>query len=71
MISLIVHEAVNSDALFSINILISNFRNKKEESLFQCGGYLDRQIKMEPVVIDWAKEEAKMAKNHSFIFLSR
>ena len=26
------------------------------------GGFLDRQIGMEPLVIDWAKEEAKMAK---------
>ena len=26
------------------------------------GGFLDRQIGMEPLVIDWAKEEAKMAR---------
>ena len=32
------------------------------ESLFQCGGFLDRQLGMEPFVIDWAKEEAKMVK---------
>ena len=30
--------------------------------LFHCGGVLDRQIGMEPLVIDSAKEEAKMAK---------
>ena len=30
--------------------------------LFQCGGFLDRQIGMKSLVIDWAKEEAKMAK---------
>ena len=34
----------------------------KENPLFQCGGFLDRQIGMEPLVIDWAKEEARMAK---------
>ena len=27
--------------------------------LFQCGGFLDMQIEMEPLVIDWAKEEPK------------
>ena len=32
------------------------------ESLFQCGSLLDRQIGMEPLVIDWAKEKVKMAK---------
>ena len=32
------------------------------ESLFQCGAFSERQIGMEPLVIDWAKEEAKMAK---------
>ena len=31
------------------------------KSLFQCGGFLDRHIGMEPLVIDWAKE-VKMAK---------
>ena len=24
--------------------------------------FLDRQVEMEPLVIDWAKEEAKMAR---------
>ena len=28
----------------------------------QCGDILDRQIRMEPLVVYWAKEEAKMAK---------
>ena len=28
----------------------------------KCGGFLDRQIGMEPLVIDWAKKEAKMAR---------
>ena len=31
------------------------------KSLFQCGGFSDSQIGMEPLVIDWAKK-AKMAK---------
>ena len=31
-------------------------------SSFQCGGLLDRQIGMETLLIDWAREEAKMAK---------
>ena len=34
----------------------------KGEALFQCGGFLDRKIGMEPLVIDWAKEETKMTK---------
>ena len=32
------------------------------EALFQCGGLLYRPIGMEPRVIDWAKEQTKMAK---------
>ena len=48
---------------FSMNIIISNFRRNEGESLFQRRGFLDRQIRMEPlVVIDSAKKEAKMAK---------
>ena len=35
---------------------------KEREALFQCGGFLDMQIGMQPLVIDWAKEEANMAK---------
>ena len=32
--------------------------------------FLDRQIGMEPLVIDWAKEEAKMAKiiRHIYVY---
>ena len=33
-----------------------------KENRYQSEGSLDRQIGMEPLVIDWAKEEAKMAK---------
>ena len=28
--------------------------------MFNCKGFSDRQIGMEPLVTDWAKEEAKM-----------
>ena len=38
------------------------FRANVGESLFQYGDFLDRQIGMEPLIIDWAKEETKMAK---------
>ena len=31
------------------------------EVLFQCGGFLDMQIRVQPLVIDCANEEAKMA----------
>ena len=34
-----------------------------KEDLFQCGGFLDMQIEMEPLVIDWAKEEPKMGQH--------
>ena len=37
-------------------------RTNEGESLFQCGGFSDRKIGMEPLVINWAKEEAKMMK---------
>ena len=32
--------------------------------------FLDRQIGMEPLIIDWAKEEAKMAKiiQHIYVY---
>ena len=43
-----------------MNIIISNFwANEREEV---CGGFLDMQIGMESLVIDWAKEEAKMGQ---------
>ena len=34
----------------------------ERESLFQCGGFLDRQTGIEPLIIDWTQEEAKMVK---------
>ena len=37
-------------------------RTNERETLFQCEGFLDMQIGMELLVIDWAKEEPKMAK---------
>ena len=38
------------------------------ESLFQCGGFLDRQIGMEPLVIDLANEAKKKRKwRESFV----
>ena len=42
----------------------------EREVLFQCGSFSDRQIGMEPLVIDWAKEEAKMAKiiRHIYVY---
>ena len=42
--------------------------NKREE-LFQCGGFLDMQIGMESLVIDWAKEEPKMGQiiRHTYV----
>ena len=30
--------------------------------VIQCRGFLDMQIGMEPLVIDWAKEEPKMGQ---------
>ena len=43
--------------------------NEREE-LLQCGGFLDMQIVMEPLVIDWAKEEAKMGQiiRHIYVY---
>ena len=42
----------------------------KGKLLFQCGCFLDRQIGMKPLVIDWAKEEPKMAKiiRHIYVY---
>ena len=37
--------------------------------VFQCGGFLDMQIGMEPLVIDWAKEEPKMGQIIQHIYL--
>ena len=35
-----------------------NSRTNEGESWFQCGGFIDRRIGMEPLVIGWAKEKA-------------
>ena len=45
-----------------MNIIVNNLQNKWKEELFQCGGFLDMQIGMEPHVIDWAIEEQKMGQ---------
>ena len=42
-------------------VLIS--RTNEREALFQCGGFLDMQIGMQPLLIDWAKEEAKIIRH--------
>ena len=42
-----------------MNIIVNNLQDRWKEELFQCGGFLDMQIGMEPLVIDWAKEEPK------------
>ena len=38
--------------------------------LFQLEGFLDRKIGMEPLVINWANEEAKMAKIIRHIYVA-
>ena len=45
-------------------------RTNEREALFQWKGILDRQIGMEPLVINWAKEEAKVAKviRHIYVY---
>ena len=48
--------------LFSMNIIISNFWTNEREELFQCGGFLDMQIGMKPLVTDRANKEPKMGK---------
>ena len=47
---------------FSMNITVNNLQDKSKKELFQCGGFLDMLIGMEPLVIDWAKEEPKMGQ---------
>ena len=54
-------------ARLSIKMLLFNelsiiSRTNEREASFQCGGFLDMQIGMPALVIDWVKEEAKMAK---------
>ena len=43
---------------------------RQREELFQCRGFLDMQIGMEPLVIDWAKEEPKMGQiiRHIYVY---
>ena len=45
-------------------------QDKRKEELFQCGGFLDMQIRMEPLVIGWAKEEPKMGQiiRHIYVY---
>ena len=53
-----------------MNIISVISRTNERGPLLQCGGFLDGQIGMEPLVTDWAKEEAKIAKiiryNHAY-----
>ena len=54
-----------------MNIIVNNLQDKWKEELFQCGGFLDMQIGMEPHVIDWAIEEQKMGQKISiFMFIA-
>ena len=65
MISLIVLLPLRSCLLrcyFSINMIVNNLQDKWKEELFQCGDFLDMKIGMEPLVIDWAKEEPKVGQ---------
>ena len=67
MISIIVHLHLRGFPLrcyFSMNTIVKSIisRTNKREALFQREGILDRKIGMEPLVINWTKEEAKMAK---------
>ena len=50
--------------------IVNNLQDKWKEELFQCGGFLDMQIGMEPLVIDWAKEEPKMGQiiRHIYVY---
>ena len=60
MISIIVHVPL-WDVIFQLILLSIISRINEREALFQCGEFLDMQIEMQPLFIDWAKEEAKMA----------
>ena len=62
MISIIVHLPLRGCPLrcFFFNELSVISGTNEREELFQCRGFLDMQIGMEPLVIDWAKEEPKM-----------
>ena len=41
----------------------------EREVFFQCGGFFDRQIGMEPLVIDWAKKKQRWRKNSAYLCL--
>ena len=61
MISIIVHLPLRGYQLrcyFSVNTI----RQIKGNRCPNVEVFLDRQIGIEPLVIDWAKEEAKMAR---------
>ena len=45
-----------------MNELSIILQDKWKEELFQCGGFLDMQIGMEPLVIDWAKKNQRWGK---------
>ena len=53
-----------------MNIIVNNLQDKWKEEWFQCEGFLDMQIGMEPLVIDWAKEEPKMGQiiRHIYVY---
>ena len=52
-----------------MKIIISNFWDKWKQRIIQCGSFLDMQIGMELLVIDWAKEEPKMGQIIWAIFM--
>ena len=53
-----------------MNIIVNNLLDKWKEELFQCGGFLDMQIGMEPLVIDSAEEETKTGQiiRHIYVY---
>ena len=73
MISIIVHLPLRGCPLkcyfFNEFLSVISGTNEREE-LFQSGGFLDMQIGMEPLVIDWAKEEPKMGQiiRHIYVY---
>ena len=46
---------------FSMNIIVNNLQDKLGR-VIPMWRFLDMQIGMEPLVIDWAKEEPKMGQ---------
>ena len=53
-----------------MNIIVNNLQDKWKEELFQCGAFLDMQIGIEPLVIDWTKEGPKMGQiiRHIYVY---